>query len=99
MKDAQYLYSLPKRPKLRSLLANQNGKGYELIEGGIWKGDSDCRFGRLGKGGCIRHLSSKSQRERSIDNTKKGDELIFPVADSTAKLSGRDYEFRKKKTL
>ena len=26
--------------------------------------------------------------------SQKGDEIIFPVADGTAKLSGRDYEFR-----
>ena len=36
-----------------------------------------------------------NQRERGIDNTKKGDEFIFPIADGTAKLSGRDYEFRE----
>ena len=27
--------------------------------------------------------------------SQKGDQFIFPVADGTAKLSGRDYEFRK----
>ena len=48
---------------------------------------SDCGFGRFGKDGRIRNLSSKNQRERSIDNTK-GEEFIFPVADGTAKLSG-----------
>ena len=26
--------------------------------------------------------------------SEKGDEFIFPVADGTARLSGRDYEFR-----
>ena len=54
---------------------------------------SDGRFGRHWKVGRIRNLSSKNQRERSVDKTKD-DELIFPVADVTAKLSGRDYEFR-----
>ena len=48
----------------------------------------DCRPGRFGKVGCIRYLSSKNQRRRSIDETKK------MTADGTAKLSGRDYEFR-----
>ena len=50
--------------------------GYELIAGGIWKGDFliadlEGRFGRFGKVGRIRNLSSKNQRERSIDNTKR----------------------------
>ena len=27
--------------------------------------------------------------------TQKGEEFIFPVADDTAKVSGRDYEFRE----
>ena len=54
---------------------------------------SDRRFGRFGNVGRIRNLSSKHERERSIDNTKKDDEFIFPFADGTAKLSGRDFEF------
>ena len=49
----------------------------------------------LEKVGRIRNLSSKNQRERSIDITYKGDEFIFPVADGTAKLPGRDYDFRE----
>ena len=49
----------------------------------------------FGKVGCIRYVSSKNQREKSIDNTKKDDEFLFPVADVTAKLSGRDNEFRE----
>ena len=56
---------------------------------------SDCGFGRFGKVARIRNSSSKNQRERSIDITKKGDGFIFPVADGTAKLSGRDYDFRE----
>ena len=46
--------------------------GYELIAGGIWKGDiliADMeRFGKVGR---IRKLPSKNQRERSIAITKK----------------------------
>ena len=38
---------------------------------------SDCELGRFGKDGCIRHVSSKNQRERSID-THKGDEINIP---------------------
>ena len=43
---------------------------------------------------CIRYLSSKNQRERSIDSTTDS-EFKFLVADGTAKLSGRDYELRE----
>ena len=55
---------------------------------------SDSRYGRFGKVGSIRHLSSKNQSKGSINETKD-DGFIFPVADGTAKLSGRDYEFRE----
>ena len=55
----------------------------------------DCGFGRFGKVARVRNLSSKNQRERSIDITKKREECIFPVADGTAKLSGRDHESRE----
>ena len=55
--------------------------GYELIAGEtLERRFSDCGFGRFGKVGRI---------------SQKGDEFIFPVADGTAKLSGRYYEFRK----
>ena len=64
--------------------AGNCGKGDILI----------CRFGRFGKVGCFGNLSSKNQRERSIDDHKKDDEFKFPVADGTAKLSGRDNELR-----
>ena len=49
---------------------------------------SDCGFARFRKVGRIRNLSTKNQRE-------KGKEFIFPVADGTANLSARDYEFRE----
>ena len=45
--------------------------GYELIAGGILeKRCSDCGFGRFGKVGRVRNLSSK-KRERRIHNTKR----------------------------
>ena len=56
---------------------------------------SDCGLRRFGKVGCIRYLSSKNQRERNIDQTKN-DQFLFPFADGKAKLSGRDYKFRKR---
>ena len=46
----------------------------------------DSRPGRSGKVGCI------NAKEALISIT--GEEFIFPTADGTAKLSGRDYEFR-----
>ena len=53
--------------------------GYELIAVRIWKGDiliADLEeFAKVGR---IRNLSSKNERERSIDIKKKGDQFIFP---------------------
>ena len=53
----------------------------------------DSRLGRFGKLGCIRYLPLKNQSKGSIVQSKD-DEFIFPIADGTAKFSGRDYEFR-----
>ena len=64
----------------------------DLIARWIWKGDKyDCGYRGIGKDGRLRNLSSENQRERSIEITIG----IFPEADGTAKLSGRDYEFRE----
>ena len=66
----------------------------ELIAGGIWKGDiliadvedlemmdaSDIYFRRI--------------KAKEVLIRQKDDEFVFPFADGTAKLSGRDYEFR-----
>ena len=59
------------------------------------KSYSSCGFGRFGKVGRISKLSSKNQRERSMDTTKKGDEFTFPAAAHTAKLSRRDHDFQE----
>ena len=62
---------------------------------GIFLGcEVDRGFGRFGKVGRIWNLSSKNQRERSIDITKKY-EFIFRVADGAPKLQGRAYDFRE----
>ena len=45
--------------------------------------------------GRLSNLSSTNQRERSILITQMKIEFIFPEADGTAKLSGRDYEVRE----
>ena len=45
--------------------------GYELIARRIWKGDIESRSGRIGNFGCTMFWSSKTQRQRSTDHTKK----------------------------
>ena len=67
---------------------------WECIDrrGNLERRYSDCGFGRFGKVGRIRNLSSKNQRERSIDFTKRR-YPTFPAADGTAKLSGWHYDF------
>ena len=69
--------------------------GYKLVAGRIWKGDiliadledletldaSDIYLRRI--------------KAKEILIRQKDDEFIFPFADGTAKLSGRDYEFRE----
>ena len=52
------------------------------------------RHSGIGKHGRVRNLLSKNQCKKSIDATK-GEDFIFPVADGTAKLSGRDHECRE----
>ena len=52
-------------------------------------------IGRFGKIARIRNLSSKNKiNAKEVLISHKGDEFKFPVADGTAKLSGRDYDFR-----
>ena len=65
-RDFSRLHQYGKKVVLRIFL------GYELMAGGIWKGNiliADLeRFGKVGR---IRKLSSKNQLERSIDITKR----------------------------
>ena len=68
--------------------------GYELIAEGIWKRDiliADLEdLEKLDASEIYpRRINAKEE-----DLTQKEDEFIFPVADGTAKLSGRDCEFR-----
>ena len=81
----------PSSPKDQSRI-HQFGKevlpgiflGYELTAQGIWKGDIlIADFGRFGNDGFIGKLPSKND-----------DEFVFPFAEGTAKLLGRDFEFR-----
>ena len=68
---------------------------YELITVRIWKGDilmADLED--------LEKLDASVNYPRRINAkevliTQKRDEFIFPVADGTAKLSGRDYDFRE----
>ena len=69
--------------------------GYALIAGGIWKGDiliADIEELEIMDASGI-HPRRINEKEVLI--TQKGEEFIFPVADDTAKVSGRDYEFRE----
>ena len=69
--------------------------GYELIAERIWKGYFDSRPGRFGKVGCIKFFYPRRINAKEVLIRQKDDEFIFPTADGTAKLSGRDYEFRE----
>ena len=62
----------------------------------IWKGDilSDCGFGRLGKLDAS-EIYPRRINAKAVLIPQKGDEFIFPVADGTAELSGRDNEIRE----
>ena len=69
--------------------------GYELIASGIWKGDiliADLEDLEKMDPSEIYPRRIKAQE---VLMTHKGDEFIFPVADGTAKWSGRDHEFRE----
>ena len=68
--------------------------GYELIAGG-WKGDTliedlDDLEKMDASAIYLRRIKAKE-----ISDQTRGDEFIFLVADGTAKLSGRDYEFQE----
>ena len=69
--------------------------GYELIAGRIWKGDV-----LIADTEDLEKLDASEIYPRRINAkevlmTQTGDEFIFPEADDTAKLSGRDCEFRE----
>ena len=70
-------------------------RGYALIALGIWKGDilvADIEE--------LEKLDASDIHPRRINpkevlTPQRGEDFIFPTADGTAKLSGRDYEFRE----
>ena len=75
--------------------------GYELIAEGIWKGDvltaDDVLIADLED---LEKLDASNIYPLRINAKEvlirqKDDEFIFPIADGTAKLSGRDNEFRE----
>ena len=69
--------------------------GYALVAERIWKGDlSVADVEKLG------HLDALQVRARRLDakevfDTTRGRTFNFPVTGGTAKLSGRDHEFRE----
>ena len=67
---------------------------YALIAGRIWKGDIlNADTEELESMDASDYTRRINAREVLI--TQKGEEFIFPIADGTAKWSGRDYEFRE----
>ena len=69
--------------------------GYALIAVGFWEGDiliADLEELKNMEASAI-YPRRTNAKETLIRPT--GDEFILPVADATAKLSGRDYEFRE----
>ena len=84
----------PISPRYQAKIHQFGKKSRPLVRGSnLERGYSDRRSGRFGeKLGCVRYLSSKNQRERSIDQTKN-DEFIFPFPDCTAKPTVRSEDF------
>ena len=64
--------------------------GYELTAVKFWKRDIQIADGRVGR---IRNSSTKDQRERSDDITKKVNLYTF-FADGTTNFSRSEHEFR-----
>ena len=91
----------PSSPKYMSRI-HQFGKnvlpgiflGSELIAEGIWKGDiltADLEDLEMLEASDIYHRRIKA---KEVLISQKDDDFVFPVADGTAKLSGRGCEFR-----
>ena len=57
---------------------------------------SDCWDWRIGKVRCIRNITHRWPNAKEVLRyTQKDGEFVFPVADGSAKLSGRDDEFQE----
>ena len=69
--------------------------GYALVAGEIWKGDIwVAEFEEPGKLDAS-EIHARRLNAKEILTSKTGEIFIFPFSDGTAKLSGRDYEFRE----
>ena len=62
--------------------------GYALYSGEIWKGDICRRHWRIGGDGRIR--TPRRLNAKEVLTPQRSGNFIFPVADGTVKLSGRD---------
>ena len=91
VRDQSRLHQFGKKSITRNLSRVWTDRGW-ILE----RRHSDCGSGRIGKVGRIRKLVilEESTRKKCWYH-KKGEEFIFPIADGTAKLSGRAYEFRE----
>ena len=66
-----------------------------IDRGEIWKGDILLRISRIGKRWAHQKIFLHRINAKEVLISHKGEEFMFPIADGTTKLSGRDYEFRE----
>ena len=71
-----------------------NFLGHELTAGGIWKGDVLVADNEEVENIGASDIYPRRIKAKEVLISQKDDEFIFPIADGTAKLSGRDYKFR-----
>ena len=71
-----------------------NFLGHELTAGGIWKGDVLVADNEDLENIGASDIYPRRIKAKELLISQKDDEFIFPKADGTAKLSGRDYKFR-----
>ena len=69
--------------------------GYALIAEGLWKGDFLRADMEELENMDASEIYPRRMNAKEVLIRQKEDEFIFPFADGTAKLSGRDYEFRE----
>ena len=69
--------------------------GYALYAGRIWKGDKMVADVEELVTMDASEICPRRSNAKEVFDATKGGNIIFPVADGTAKLSGRDHEFRE----
>ena len=69
--------------------------GNALIVGGIWKGDLLVADIEEFENIDASEIHPRRINKKEVSTSQTGKDFIFPVAEGTAKLSGRDHEFRE----